>query len=193
MMQLLAVYYPQSQQIGAIIEDRHECDQVILAKNQNLDENVKKTRVEFMRQNLPKYLKNVADLWSGGDASIAGIELSSSLSTASPPNDQIKILHPKDPRRSVTFHYSKEKHVELQPTGNPEHWSVRVLRKGRANLADNELQEFLDLVKNATFGIFNIYTQKTDGNHEYQEHHLSGTQKQDSLTRCYFMYIIRNE
>jgi hypothetical protein len=193
MMVHLPVFYPPSQQYGAIIEYRHCCDPGLIARNQNLDENDKETRLKIMREYQPQYLKNVVNPCSGGDASIAGIELSSSLSTTPLPNDQIKILHPKDPRRSVTFHYSKEKHVELQPTGNPEHWSVRVLRKGRANLADNELQEFLDLVKNATFGIFNIYTQKTDGNHEYQEHHLSGTQKQDSLTRCYFMYIIRNE
>lgn len=149
-----------------------------------------------MREYLPKYLKNVVNPWGEGNASIAGIELSSSLSTRAPPNDQIKILHPKDPRRSVTFHYSMEKHVELQPkmgAGNPDHWSVRVLRKGRTNLADNELQEFLDLVKNATFGIFKIYTQRTVRNHEFQKQNLSGTQIQDRLTRCYFMYIIRNE
>lgn len=49
-----------------------------------------------MREYLPKYLKNVVNPWSEGDASIVGIELRSSLSTRAPPNDQIKILHPKD-------------------------------------------------------------------------------------------------
>jgi hypothetical protein len=196
MMVHLPVFYPPSQQYGAIIEYRHCCDPGLIARNQNLDENDKETRLKIMREYQPQYLKNVVNPWSGGDASIAGIELSSSLSTTPLPNDQIKILHPKDPRRSVTFHYSNEKIVELQAdvgVGNPDHWSVRVLRKGRAKLAHNEVQEFLNLVKNATFGIFNLYTPKTDRNHEYQKHHVSGTQKEESPTRCYFMYIIRNE
>ena len=195
-MQHLAVLYPPSQQYGAIIEDKHWCDKSIIARNQNLGENEKQIRTKIMHEYLPKYLKNIVNAWSGRNASIARIKLSSNLSTRASPNDQIKILHPKDPQRSVTLHYSKEKHLELQPNvgvNNPDHWSVRVLRDGRADLADNELQEFLDLVKNATFGIFNIYTQKTDRNHEFQKPNLSGTQIQDSLTRCYFMYLVRNE
>jgi hypothetical protein len=86
--QLLAISYPPNEQIGAIIEEKHWCDPSIIARNQNLDKNVKETRVKIMRQSLPKYLKNVVNAWSKGYASIAGIELSSSLSTRAPRNDQ---------------------------------------------------------------------------------------------------------
>jgi hypothetical protein len=100
-----------------------------------------------------------------------------------------------------------EKHVELQlnpADGNPEHWSARVLREGSTRLADNELQEFLNLVTNATFGIFNLHiNKKTDRNHLDQDQNenqnqnpkqfLSKTQIQQSPTRRYFMYLSRKE
>lgn len=75
------------------------------------------------------------------DGSVAGIELRSSSITTPPPNDMIKILHPKDPRKSITFQYSKEKHVELRSNlrdCNPDHWSVRVLNNGHTNLTNRK-------------------------------------------------------
>lgn len=98
-----------------------------------------------------------------------------------------------------------EKHVELQlnpANGNPEHWSARVLREGRTSLADNELQEFLNLLTNATFGIFNLHiNKKTDRNHLDQDQNQNQNQKQflskthilQSPTRRYFMYLSRKE
>lgn len=107
--------------------------------------------------------------------------------------------------KSISFQYSMEKHVELQlnpADGNPEHWSARVLREGRTSLADNELQEFLNLVTNATFGIFNLHiNKKTDRNHldqdqnqnQNQKQFLSKRQIQQSPTRTYFMYLSHKE
>src|SRR5262249_10185709 len=145
---------------------------------------------------LATYLKGVVSLWNSRGASVAGIELRSSLLTRPPPNDQIKISHPKDQGKSVSFQYSIEKYIVLQPNlgdDNPDHWSVRVLHEGRTSLADNELQEFLNLLKNATFGIFNIDTLKTDRKGKYQRQFLSETQIQQSPTHCYFMYLSRKE
>jgi len=210
MMQHLAISYPTGEQIGATSEQigrdeiKHECNPFLLANNQNLDQKVMDTSVELMRQNLPKYLKDVVNLWNRRDAYIAGIagtELRSISLTTPPPNDNIKIPHPKDPKKSISFQYSMEKHVELQPNpgdGNPEHWSARVLQEGHTSLADNELQEFLNLVTNATFGIFNIHIhKKTDRKHQDQnqdqKQFLSETQIQQSPTRCYFMYLSRKE
>lgn len=199
----LAISYPSSEQIRRV-EIKHLCDPVLLANNQNLDQKVMETSFEFMHQNLPKYLKNIVNLWNRRDAYIAGIagtELRSISLTRPAPNDNIKIQHPKNPKKSISFQYSMEKHVELQlnpADGNPEHWSARVLREGRTSLADNELQEFLNLVTNATFGIFNIHiNKKTDRNHpdedHDQNHFLSKPQTQQSFTCHCFMYLSRKE
>jgi len=195
-IQHLAVSYPPSELGCARGEIRHMCDPDLLASNQNLDDKVKQARFTFLNQNLPTYLKGVVSLWNSRGASIAGIELRSILLTRPPPNDQIKIPHPKVQDKSVTFQYSMEKYVELQHNlgdDNPDHWSVRVLHEGRTSLADHELQGFLNLVKNATFGIFNIDTQKTDRNRKYQRQFLSETQIQQSPSHCYFMYLSREE
>jgi hypothetical protein len=79
MTQHLAISYPSSERIGRD-EIKHLCDPVLLANNQNLDQKVMETSVELMHQNLPKYLKDVVNLWNRRDAyiaSIAGTELRS--------------------------------------------------------------------------------------------------------------------
>jgi hypothetical protein len=129
MKEHLAVSYSTDNKIGARFEVKHTCRPDLLANNQNMDDRVRTSSVELMRNTLPSYPKKVVNLWTG----LLAIELpGDSLPTSEPPvSNQIKIPNPRNTKAFITFHRSMEKHVELNPdrggTGNPNHWSSRVI------------------------------------------------------------------
>jgi len=105
-----------------------------------MDDKVRSSSIELMRNTLPSYLKKVVNLWTGEKVLLLAIELPGEVPPTSEPtaNDHIKIPNPRNPKILITFHRSKEKQVELNPgyggTANANHWSSRVIRLGRTGL-----------------------------------------------------------
>lgn len=199
MKEHLAVSYSIDNHTDARVEVKHYCRPDLLAYNQNLDDKVRASSVELMRNTLPSYLKKVVNLWTGEKVVLLAIELPGESPPSSEPtaNDRIRIPYPRDPKTSITFHRSMEKQVELNQghggTGNPNHWSSRVIRQGRTRLTQDELEEFLKM-QNATFGIYKIHVGNKDNcNDIHNKSPPQQQQKQDWTqqrpTRCYFMYL----
>ena len=199
MKEHLAVSYSIDNHTDARVEVKHHCMPDLLAYNQNLDDKVRASSVEYMRNTLPSYLKKVVNLWTGEKVVLLAIELPGESPPTSEPttNDRIKIPYPRNPKTLITFHRSMEKQVELNPshggTGNLNHWSSRVIRQGRTGLTQDELEEFLKM-QNATFGIYKICVGNKDNcNDIYDKSPPQIQQKQDWTqqrpTRCYFMYL----
>jgi hypothetical protein len=58
-------------------------------------------------------------------------------------------------KRSISLEYSSEKNIELV-IDDENHWAHRCIRGGTIVLKDDELYDFLNKTKNATFGFFTI-------------------------------------
>jgi hypothetical protein len=191
MMEHLAVSYSIDNPTDARVEVKHQCMPDLLASNQNLDDKVRASSVEYMRNTLPSYLKKVVNLWTGEKVVLLAIKLPGESPPTSEPkaNERIKIPYPRNPKTLITFHRSMEKQVELNPghggTGNPNHWSSRVIRHGRTGLTQDELEEFLKMQK-ATFGIYKINVGNKDNCNDI---HGKSPPKQQCPTSCYFMYL----
>lgn len=196
MKEHLSVSYPSDNH--SRVEVKHFCRPDLLFYNQNLDDKVRSSSVEFMRKTLPSYLKDVVNLWTGEKVLLLAIELPGESPPTSGPiaNDQIKIPYPRNPKTLITFHRSMEKQVELNSgyrgTGHANHWSSRVIRLGRTGINQDELEEFL-MMQNATFGIYKINVNNKDNCNELRDKSPSQQQKQglkqQRTTRCYFMYL----
>jgi len=88
------------------------------------------------------------------------------------PEEILKLTNPVNPAIPISFLYSKEKHVEIDLdkldqnnyNNNNSHFLTRVLSKQQTELTNEELLEFLKLVKTATFAFFKV---KTKGSWHY--------------------------
>jgi hypothetical protein len=88
------------------------------------------------------------------------------------PEEILKLTNPVNPAIPISFLFSKEKHVEIDLdrvdqnnyNNNNSHFLTRVLSKQQTELTNEELLEFLKLVKTATFAFFKV---KTKGSWHY--------------------------
>ena len=65
MKEHLAVSYSIDNHTDARVEVKHYCRPDLFGYNQNLDDKVRASSVELMRNTLPSYLKKVVNLWTG--------------------------------------------------------------------------------------------------------------------------------
>ena len=220
LLEHLAVSYPGDMKwiVGAAAaEIKHVCKPMLIASNCYLDDEVRSTSVHVMQEKSPGYLKDIVDLWTEKRVVLVAIEVPSGHGSVTPPSnsnqpetpgDHIRIANPRNPNTSINLQISKEKIVQLNPCispGTPRHWSIRAMQNRQTTLSDAELQEFLNLVRNATFGIFNInLSDNEDGDHisnnnDHHEFSPNGRGQQKYLdklvptVRCFFMYLTCKE
>jgi len=151
------VLYPANKE-GTLTEDIHECNPQTLAANehrQNKSDIIKKlndTSCELLKYGINGSTTN-------RDNYVICIELSY---LSEEEEKVLQLTNPRNPKTSISFWYHKEKHIELDldiEDGNNNtnhHWAERAIEDGRAKLTDQELSEFLQLVKTATFAFFKI-------------------------------------
>jgi hypothetical protein len=220
LLEHLAVSYPGDMQwiVGAAAaEIKHVCKPILIASNCDLDENARRTSVLVMQEKSPSYLKYIVNLWTEKRVVLVAIEVPSSHGSVPPPSNSnqpetpsghIRIANPRNPNTSISLQKSREKTVQLNPCispGTPKHWSIRAMQNKQTTLSDIELQEFLDLVQNATFGIFNINlfdnevgddTSKNSDHHEFLSNGRGQQKYRDKLVpivRSFFMYLTCKE
>ena len=105
---------------------------------------------------LPEYLKTIIKSWTKNKANLFAIEL-----PRYPPNNSIKIKQVKNPQNSITLQYSSERIIELVvPTNEHDGWAARAIKNKLTTLNDEEVEDFCQKVKDATFAFFTV---KTDG------------------------------
>ena len=75
MYEHLAVSYSIYSHTDARVEVKHHCRPDLLAYNQNLDDKVRTSSVELMRNRLPSYHNKVVNLWIGEKVILLALEL----------------------------------------------------------------------------------------------------------------------
>jgi hypothetical protein len=127
-----------------------------------------------LQDKIPTLIKQRVDSRNGKNNHLVALMLS-------PQEEIIKLPNPADPSKpKIAFPYSKQIHVNLQPTKeNKYKWDYlrRAITLGTTPLSDEELINFLQLMRNATFGVVTVHK---NSDHEDNSSH-------DSLS--YFVYI----
>jgi len=127
----------------------------------------------FIRSNLPELLKQVLV----GSAQKSWKYLMA-IPLSNPPEKEniIKLNNPENQQAPLTFSYYREKHVRLDldkendsktingNSGSSQHWAERAMTDAKNELSNEELSEFLQLIKTATFAFFTI---KRKGSYYY--------------------------
>lgn len=153
------VFYPTNKQ-GTAIEDVHECNPHNIAANeykQNKSDIIKKLKDSSWE--LLKFGINGSD--TNRDNYVICIELSD-LPEEKEKEKVLQLTNPQNPKTPISFWYHKEKHIELnldsedRNDNTNHHWAGRAIEEGQTKLTEHELSQFLQLVKTATFAIFEI-------------------------------------
>jgi hypothetical protein len=162
------------------IEEAHVCDPTNVAIATELIGRYGIFR--FLQNNFPTLLKQKVNSWTGKNSHLVAVKL------PSPPEESIKLHNPANPANpGIVFQYSKQRHIKLQLNNenkNKANYLIRAINQGKIPLHDEELTDFLENIKHATFGIVticrnNIYKNlSTKQGEVHREPHMS-----------YFVYI----
>jgi hypothetical protein len=128
----------------------------------------------YIRSNLPELLKQVL---VGSAQNSWKYLIAIPLSNPPEKENSIKLNNPENPQVPLTFSHLREKHVRLDldkeendskaingNLGKARHWAERALTDTENELSNEELFEFLQLIKIATFAFFTI---KREGLYHY--------------------------
>jgi hypothetical protein len=172
------VFYPgKNDEVAAAYNERidpeffHQCGpEDSLVSLSTLD----KTNVPgFIRRNLAELLNQVLV----GSAQKRWKYLMA-IPLSNPPEKEniIKLNNPENQHAPLTFSYYREKHVRLDldkendsktingNSGSSQHWAERAMTDAKNELSNEEVSEFLQLIKTATFAFFTI---KRKGSYYY--------------------------
>jgi hypothetical protein len=144
------------------------------AKAAAASELVDRSRVfRSLQDKLPTLIKQQVNSWTGSNTHLVALRLSN-------PQEGIKLPNPADPSKpKIAFPYSEQTHLNLEPAKenkNKRDYLRRAIRIGTTPLSDEELIDFLEHIRNATFGVVTVRNNTSEDN-----------SSQDSLS--YFVYI----
>jgi hypothetical protein len=123
---------------------------------------VDRTRVfRSLQDKLPTLLKQQVNSWTGSKSHLVALRLS-------PQEETIKLPNPADPSKpKIAFPYSKQTHLNLESAKeNKNKWDYlrRAITIGTTPLSDEELIDFLDHMRNATFGVITVRNNTSEDN-----------------------------
>jgi hypothetical protein len=104
---------------------------------------------------LPEYLKTVIKEWTKNKTYLTVTEL-----RYRPSDNSIKIMQATNPQNSITLKYSRERIIALASsspqTNEHNDWAARAIKNKLITLNDEELEDFCQKVKDATFAFFKV-------------------------------------
>ena len=105
-------------------------------------------------------MKRVINEWTKDKTHLTAIELQQL-----PSDSSIKIIQTINPQNSITLQYSRERIIELappspSPTNEHNDWATRAIKNKLTALNDEELGDFCQKVKDATFAFFRVKTEE---------------------------------
>ena len=168
------VAFPNAEGQGSI-ESRHYC---FLAKAAATNESIDRSgKVKILRDKIPTLLKQKVNSRTGNNNYLLALKL------PSPPEEIIKLRNPMNHSKPrIVFPYSKQRFLSLErakeENKNKSDYLRRAIAFGTTRLSDEELTDFLERMRNATFGIV------TDHNSETRI-----DDSQDSLSYFVLLYI----
>jgi hypothetical protein len=166
----LRVYFVDNQNKNVTRrEETHICNPQWIEETQQLTNRDIYAKEAYGK--LPGYLKTVIKGWTKNKAYLTAIEL-----PRYPLNNSIKIMQKINPANSITLQYSREQIIELAPSPPNEQndWTTRAIKNRLTTLNDEEIGDFCQKVKDATFAFFKVKT------------------NEEVSTRFYLMAIAKN-
>lgn len=139
--------------------------------------------VSFLYDKIPKVIKQKVNSWTRNNNYLKAAML------PSPPEESIKLSNSASPASPfIVFQYSKQRQITLHLANenkNKDNYLIRAITKGKTLLSEDELTNFLENMKDATFGIITVYF-------EY-DHHITASEdkisQQQKSSQSYFVYI----
>jgi hypothetical protein len=123
-----------------------------------------------LQDKLPTLIKEKVNTSNGNNSHLVALRLSH------PQKETIELPNPVDPSKpKIVFPYSQQTHLNLEPAKEREYFR-RAFTVGTTPLSEEELLNFLELMRNATFGVITVHNNTSEDNSSH-----------DSLT--YFVYI----
>lgn len=153
----LEVYFVDDQKKEVARREKiHVCNPKWVEETQQLTN--KDMYTKEASDKLPEYLKTIIKAWTNNKTNLIAIELS-----CYPPNNSIKFIEAKNSQNSITLQYSRERIIELappssSPTNEHDDWAARAIKNKLTTLNDDELEDFCQKVKDATFAFFTVKT-----------------------------------
>jgi hypothetical protein len=151
----LGVYFVDNQQKDvARREKKHVCNPKWIEETEQLTN--KDMYTKKASDKLPEYLKTTIKARTKNKTYLTAIELS-----CYPPNNSIKFTQAKNSQNSITLQYSSERIIELAPsppTNEHDDWATRAIKNKLTTLTDDEVEDFCQKVKDATFAFFTVKT-----------------------------------
>ena len=108
------------------------------------------------RQKVQDKLKYCVKTWTNNKPMLTAIRIPESFH-----GNSIRLLQERN-KQSISLEYSLEKNIELD-IDDENHWAPRCIRAGTTALSDDELSDFLNKTKNATFGFFTVKIKEFKG------------------------------
>jgi hypothetical protein len=95
--------------------------------------------------------------WTKNKAYLIAIEL-----PRYPLDNSVKIMQKVNPPNSITLQYSREQIIELipSPPNDQNDWTTRAIKNKLTTLKDEEIGDFCQKVKDATFAFFKVKTEE---------------------------------
>jgi hypothetical protein len=164
------VAFPNAKGDGRI-QGSHLC---VPAKAAAASQLVDRFRVfRYLQDKIPTLIKQKLNSRNGNNNHLVALRLSS------PHEETIKLPNPADPSKpKIAFPYSEQTHLNLKPAKeNKNKWDYlkRAITLGTTPLSDEELIDFLELMRNATFGVVTVHSDTYEDN--------------SSHSPSYFVYI----
>ena len=112
-----------------------------------------------LHDKIPTLLKQKVNSRTGNNNHLIALRLSS------PQEEIIKLRNPTNPSKpGIVFRYSEQRHLSLEPAkenNSKRDYLTRAIRLGTTPLSDEELIDFLEHMRNATFGIVTVHNNNT--------------------------------
>ena len=109
-----------------------------------------------LRQRIHDKLRYCVKTWTNNKPMLTAIKIPEGFH-----GNSIRLLQEGN-KRSISLEYSSEKNIELD-IADDNYWALRCIRAGTSALSDEELSEFLNKTKSATFGFFTVKIKEFKG------------------------------
>lgn len=137
-------------------EEKHICNPQWVDEAQQLTD--RDIYAKQASDKLPDYLKTVIKEWTKNKTHLTATELQHL-----PSDNSIKVMQATNPQNSITLQYSSERIIELassSQTNEHNDWAARAIKNKLITLNDEEVEDFCQKVKDATFAFFKVKDEK---------------------------------
>jgi hypothetical protein len=110
-----------------------------------------------LQQKVQNKLKDCVDIWTNKKPGLLVIKIPEGFH-----GNSVRLLQ-EGAHKSISLEYSSEKNIELDIDEN--YWAPSCVRAGTMALSHDDLSDFLNKTKNATFGFFTVKVKKISGNY----------------------------